>query len=42
MSKEYELESIPLRRQAVSVGVLLELTTEVMQRQAKISLTIPA
>jgi two-component system phosphate regulon sensor histidine kinase PhoR len=28
-------ESIPLRRQAVDVGVLLELTTEVMQRQAR-------
>jgi signal transduction histidine kinase len=28
------LESIPLRRQPVDVGVLLELTTEVMQRQA--------
>jgi signal transduction histidine kinase len=28
-------ESIPLRRQDVDVGVLLELTTEVMQRQAR-------
>jgi signal transduction histidine kinase len=28
-------ESIPLRRQNVDVGVLLELTTEVMQRQAR-------
>jgi signal transduction histidine kinase len=28
-------ESIPLSRQAVDVGVLLELTTEVMQRQAR-------
>jgi signal transduction histidine kinase len=27
-------ESIPLRRQEVDVGVLLEVTTEVMQRQA--------
>ena len=27
-------ESIPLRRQDVDVGVLLELTMEVMQRQA--------
>jgi signal transduction histidine kinase len=27
-------ESIPLRRQDVDVGVLLELTTELMQRQA--------
>jgi two-component system phosphate regulon sensor histidine kinase PhoR len=29
------VESIPLRRQPVDVGVLLELTTEVMQRQAR-------
>jgi signal transduction histidine kinase len=29
------VESIPLHRQAVDVGVLLELTTEVMQRQAR-------
>jgi signal transduction histidine kinase len=36
-------ESIPLRRQAVDVGVLLELATEVMQRQARslgITLTV--
>ena len=29
------IESIPLRRQPVDVGVLVELTTEVMQRQAR-------
>jgi two-component system phosphate regulon sensor histidine kinase PhoR len=29
------VESIPLRRQNVDIGVLLELTTEVMQRQAR-------
>jgi two-component system sensor histidine kinase BaeS len=37
------VESIPLQRQDVDVGVLLELTTEVMQRQAKtlgIALTV--
>src|SRR4249919_1125514 len=37
------IESIPLRRQDVDVGVLLELTTEVMQRQARalgIALTV--
>jgi len=36
-------ESIPLHREAVDVGVLIELTTEVMQRQARtmgISLTV--
>jgi hypothetical protein len=30
MSKAHELESIPLRREPVNVGVLLELTTEVL------------
>jgi|RhiMetdeSRZDD1v2_1073273.scaffolds.fasta_scaffold152314_3 signal transduction histidine kinase len=35
MSRESERESIPLRRESVNVGVLLELTTEVMQRQAR-------
>lgn len=34
MAASESSESIPLRRQDVDVGVLLELTTEVMQRQA--------
>jgi signal transduction histidine kinase len=34
MSNEPVVESIPIRRELVDVGVLLELTTEVMQRQA--------
>jgi signal transduction histidine kinase len=37
------IESIPLRRQDVDIAVLLELTTEVMQRQARalgIALTV--
>src|SRR5262245_28708595 len=33
-------ESIPVRRETVDVGVLFELTTEVMQRQAR-TLGIP-
>jgi signal transduction histidine kinase len=43
MSKEQASESIPLRREPVNVGVLLELPTEVLQRQARalrITLTI--
>ena len=43
MPNDLQAESIPLRRQTVDVGVLLELSTEVMQRQAKalgISLTL--
>jgi signal transduction histidine kinase len=35
MSDSQEIASIPLRRDSVDVGVLLELTTEVMQRQAR-------
>jgi signal transduction histidine kinase len=35
MADPQETGSIPLRRDAVDVGVLLELTTEVMQRQAR-------
>ena len=34
-SAELTAESIPLRRQPVDVGVLVELTTEIMQIQAK-------
>jgi signal transduction histidine kinase len=35
MLKEPAVESIPIRRESVDVGVLLELTTEVMERQAR-------
>jgi signal transduction histidine kinase len=35
MANDHAIESIPLRREPVDVGVLLELTTEVMQRQAQ-------
>jgi signal transduction histidine kinase len=43
MSTDQEALAIPLRRERVDVGLLLELTTEVMQRQARaqgVTLTI--
>jgi signal transduction histidine kinase len=43
MSKTQIVESIPLRRGPVDVGVLVELTTEMMRRQARergVALTI--